>query len=611
MEHTQKLSELAKHIRFNILDMTTRAKSGHPSSSLSAVELMTVLFFDGFLRYDPAHPNNPNNDRVLFSKGHASPLFYALYEVAGVIPQKELKKFRTLGSRLEGHPSMKFPHTEAPTGSLGQGLSVGVGLALHGSYVNKLRYKTYVLLGDSEMAEGQIWEAAEIATQYKLCNLIGILDMNRLGQSGPTMDGRNAKKYERKLKAFGWETTICNGHNIRDIQRAFKKATRARAPFMIIANTIKGKGVSFIEDKEGWHGKPLTLEQKNIAVKALGNINLSAHGKITTPHLVKKKKLRHGPVGKIDYQQGDKIAPRVAYGNALIRLYPKYPELIVLDAEVSNSTKTDSFKKRYPRTYFEMYIAEQNMVSVGLGMARQGSIPVINSFASFLTRAHDQIRMSQYAKQHIIYVGSHAGTSIGHDGPSQMGLADLSFFRSLFNSTVLYPSDAVSAEKCTELALKQKGVVYIRNTRMKLPVLYANTEKFEVGGSKTLRTHKKDIATIFVAGVTVHEALLAHQQLLKERLYVRVIDLYSLKPIDNKTIRKAAKETKLLLTVEDHVAEGGLSDAVRSVFSHNTPDMYSLAVTKSPQSAQPHELLAYESIDSSAIIRTVKRLIKK
>jgi len=611
MASIRTLKQLASRIRYDILDMTTRAKSGHPSSSLSAVELMSVLFFDGFLRYDLAHPNNPNNDRVIFSKGHASPLLYALYAAAGKIPPRELQTLRKFESPLEGHPSMRFRYTEAPTGSLGQGLSVGAGFALNAQYLDKLPYTTYVLLGDSEMAEGQIWEAIELAAHYKLKQLIGILDVNRLGQSGTTMYGHNLMAYKKKLEAFGLVALLCDGHNITDVRRAFTQAKKNNSPSIIIAKTIKGKGVSLMEDKMGWHGKPLTSEQWKHVKDELGDVNHHVRGTIRPPQS-KKIKIRNRRAAKrFFYTHGDEIATRTAYGNALMRLADAYPEMVVLDAEVSNSTKTESFRQTHPKRFFEMYIAEQNMASLAAGLARTGKLPFVNSFAAFLTRANDQIRMNQYSDAHIVYVGSHAGTSIGYDGPSQMGLTDIAFFRSLFNSTVLYPSDAVSAEKCTELAIRQKGTVYIRNTRMKLPVRYNNTEHFSVGGSKTLTKNKKDMVTIIAAGVTVHEALKAHEALLKEHIPIRIIDAYSVKPLDKSTIRKAARETGALIIVEDHVHAGGLGEAVRSLFTKQTPQIQQLCVNKTPRSGKPHELLQYEGIDASAIIRTVRRLIKK
>ena len=610
MASKNDLQNLARVIRHDILDMTTRAQSGHPSSSLSAVELMTVLFFNGFLHYDVKHPHNPSNDHIIFSKGHASPLFYSVFAAAGAMPRKELTSFRKMKSRLEGHPTILFPYTEVPTGSLGQGVSFGVGCALHSTYIQKNSQKTYVLLGDGEMAEGQIWEALAIASHYKLKNLIGILDANRLGQSGPTMHGHNLSQYDQKLKAFGWQTILCDGHNLDEITKAFKQANRSHKPCMIIAKTIKGKGVSFIENKLGWHGKPLSKEQCARAFQEIGNVGVTLHGKVKKPRTTKEKRLSARSPKHCTYTKNELVSPREAYGNALTRLAQAYPRVVVLDAEVSGSTKTNYFRKKFPHRFFEMYIAEQNMVGVAMGMAKQGDIPIVNSFAAFLTRAYDQIRMSQYTNQHIVYVGTHAGTSIGHDGYSQMALQDLALFRGLQNSVVLYPSDAVSTDKCTETALRYKGISYIRNTRMKLPVLYANNTAFPIGGSKVLKKNSRDRATIIAAGVTLHEALKAYDILRQENILVRVIDVYSIKPIDKQTILKSARETKNIIVVEDHVSEGGIVEAVRSACQNTTTHIHSLSVTKTPHSGTPNELLVYENIDSSAIIRTIRRIIK-
>ncbi len=420
----EKLRKLATLIRYYILVMTTEAGSGHPSSSLSATELMSCLLFSGILRFDVDHPKSANNDRLIFSKGHASPLFYALWAAAGELTEKDLSTYRRFGSPLEGHPTVAFPFAEAATGSLGQGLSIGVGMALNAKYLDKLPYRTYVLLGDSEMAEGSQWEAMEIAAYYKLDNLIGVLDVNRLGQRGETMYGWDLNAYEKRISSFGWRTILLDGHSIPEILSAYQEALRGTGqPVMLIAKTIKGKGVSFVENKDGWHGKALKREECDRAVKELGEIDKSVRGEIVPPEdLQLKEKSAQGVPMKINYPADKPVPTRKAYGNALVRIFPEFPRLVSLDGEVSNSTYAEIFKEAYPDRFFEMYIAEQNMVGAALGLSRRGKIPFVSTFAAFFTRAFDQIRMSQYSDANIKFVGSHAGVSIGEDGPSQMGL---------------------------------------------------------------------------------------------------------------------------------------------------------------------------------------------
>ena len=604
-----KLKRLATLIRHHILTSSSAAGSGHPTSSLSAADLMTALFFGGFFKFDVKHPRYHNNDRLIFSKGHASPLFYALWAVAGGFHSRELKNFRKFSSRLEGHPSMDFPFTEVPTGSLGQGLSVGLGMALSAKR-DGLPYKTYVLLGDSEMAEGSVWEAMQVAAYYKADNLVGIIDVNRLGQSRETMHGHNVQAYARKCKAFGWEAVIIDGHSFVEITAAFTKAKRAKGkPTMIIAKTFKGRGVSFIENKEGWHGKTLKHEELEKALLELGTVDTSETIQLGKPLRRVAKRESSRAAQAVAYTKGEKVATRKAYGNALVRIRAKYPQMAVLDAEVSNSTYADGFKNKYPADFFEMFIAEQNMAGVALGLWRRGKIPFVSTFAAFLTRAHDQIRMAQYALASIIFAGSHAGVSIGEDGASQMGLDDMAMFRSILGSAVLYPSDAVSCEKLTEAAPKHGGIVYIRTTREATPILYGNSETFAIGGSKVLRESKKDAATIVAAGITLHEALRAYEDLKERGIYVRVIDLYSVKPIDLKTLKKAAKETAVIITVEDHHREGGLGEAVASTLAPFGGKVQSLAVQKMPRSGKPRELLEYEGISSDAIVKAVCSIV--
>src|SRR3989338_589621 len=482
------LRKLTKLIRYFILVSSTGAGSGHPTSSLSAADLMITLLFRGFFKFDLKNPQDPQNDRLIFSKGHASALFYALFAAAGVISEEEIMTLRKFGSRLEGHPTMDFPYTEVPTGSLGQGLSVGLGMALNSKYLDKTNFKTFVLLGDSEMAEGSVWEAIQIAAYYKLNNLIGILDVNRLGQSRETMYGHKLAAFQKRISSFDWQTFVVDGHSLSKIISTYKKALKVKGkPVMIIAKTLKGKGVSFLENKEGWHGKPLPQAELEKALLELGEIDKTVRGTVAKPSLRAKAKqstkqiaasvatlLPHNDKG---YQKGEMIATRKSYGNALVRLASQYPNIVALDCETSNSTYSELFAKANPEHYFEMFIAEQNMAGVALGLAKMGKIPFISTFAAFFSRAYDQIRMAQYAQTNIKYVGSHAGVSIGEDGASQMGLEDIAMFRTLLGSVVLYPSDAVSTEKLTELAARAKGIVYLRTTRKETPVIYSTDEK--------------------------------------------------------------------------------------------------------------------------------------
>ncbi len=634
---TSDLSGLVKLVRHHILTSTTAAGSGHPSSSLSGVELMTALLFGGVFRFDLDHPEYPNNDRLIFSKGHASPLFYALWAAAGKVSTDELKTLRKFGSKLEGHPTMAFPYTEAATGSLGQGLSIGVGMALNAK-LDKLPYRTYVLLGDSEMTEGSQWEAMLLAAHYKLDNLVGVLDVNRLGQRGPTMFEHRVAEYTKRVKAFGWSTIVVDGHNLPAVLAAYKKVAKAKGkPNMIIAKTLKGKGVSFIENQEGWHGRALKAEELEQALKELGEVDLNVLGEVSRPSTPSNSPLPRGRtsdrpadplppltkgrLGGVDgvtdhvplttYHSGKPVSTRKAYGNALERLAPAIPNLVVLDAEVSNSTYAEQMKKVAPERFFEMYIAEQNMVGAALGFSRRGKIPFVSTFAAFFTRAYDQIRMSQYSDANIKFVGSHGGVSIGEDGSSQMGLEDLAMFRAILGSVVLCPSDAIAAERLVEAACRHRGIVYLRTTRKDTPIHYKADEQFSIGGSKVLRSSPQDAATVVAAGITVHEALAAYEELKASGKMIRVIDLYSIKPLDVETLKRAAQETKAIITVEDHFAEGGLGEAVASALADTGARVHILAVRKMPKSGKPDELLDYEGISRNGIIKAVNGLTRR
>lgn len=601
-----EIRNLAKLIRYYILISTTNAGSGHPTSSMSAVELMTVLLFGNFFRYKIDDPGFVNNDRLIFSKGHASPLLYSLWAAAGAIGTEELLTLRKFKSRLEGHPTFRFPYAEAATGSLGQGLSIGLGMALNAKYIDLLPYNTFVLLGDSEMSEGSQWEAIQIASYYRLDNLIGIIDVNGLGQRGETLFGKNTAAFSKRISAFGWKTLIIDGHNIPEISDAYDEALKSEGePVMIIAGTLKGKGFTVFEDKNGWHGKALLKDQAEAAIKELGEIDKDIKGKIAVPEIIEPL------VQKKDFEEfkveDEIISTRKAYGKSLVNVFSKFPSIVVLDAEVSNSTFSDIFKEKIPERFFEMFITEQNMVGIALGLSLRNKIPFISSFAAFLTRAFDQIRMSRHSNANIKFAGSHAGVSIGEDGVSQMGLEDIAMFRTIPDSVVLYPCDGISTMKLVEKAAGHFGNVYLRTTRMDTSRVYLPDEDFVIGGCKVLKENKKDIACVITAGITVHEALRAYEELKKEGIFVMVIDLYSIKPLDKKTVNDAALKTKFILTVEDHYPEGGLGEAVISALDVLCKFKI-LAVRKIPLSGNPSQLLDYEDISKDSIIREIKKI---
>lgn len=610
----KKLKELATTVRYLIIKATTAAGSGHVSSSLSATDLITTLMFGGnFFHTHLDNPNHPNNDRLIFSKGHAAPLLYAIYTMAHQVDETELLRLRTFDSPLEGHPTMRFPFTEAATGSLGQGLSVGLGMALSAKYLDNLSYKTFVLLGDSEMAEGSVWESIQLASYYETNNLIGILDLNGLGQRGPTMYGHDVKVYEERLNSFGWKTITINGHDLVAIKEALYLARKEKkCPVMIIARTVKGKGISFMENKEGWHGKALTKEEAEKAIKELPNLNISARGVVFKPEKEPPTQHIYTVAQKnIAYRLGEMVAPREAYGEALVSIYPHHQNMVVLDAEVSNSTYAATFNKAHPHRFFEMFIAEQNMVGAALGFSRRGKIPFVSTFAAFFTRAADQIRMAGYSNSNIKFVGSHVGVSIGEDGASQMGLEDIALFRAQMGSVVLCPADGNATVKLVEKAAEHTGNVYLRAARGKTPVIYRPEECFSIGGSKILRKSDQDDVTIVAVGVTVYEALKANEILLSDGISARVIDLYSIKPLDVNALREAADQTGAILTVEDHYEAGGIGDAVSAVIGDSGVKMYRLAVKKLPRSGKPEQLLAYEEIDAAAIVKKVREMVRQ
>jgi transketolase len=613
------LKKLCQLIRYDILTSTTEAKSGHPTTSLSAVELMTTLYFGGFLHLDLKDPKNPTSDRVVFSKGHASPLIYSLYHAAGVISYPELMQLRKISSDLEGHPTFRFKYADVATGSLGQGLSAGVGMAL-GLRLKKLeKQKIWVLLGDSEMAEGQVWEAIQIASHYKLDNLVAIADVNRLGQSTETMLGWDLKTYAKRLESFGWNTIIVeDGHDLKQVYNAYKKITLNSKPTMILAKTVKGKGVSFLENKEGWHGKPLPKDLLEKALQELGKVDLEIRGDIKKPNdkiqMTNDKLITNNKSFIFNYKLGDLIATRLAYGEALLTLGEMNENIVALDGEMSNSTYSEKFAKKFPERYFEMFIAEQNMMTAALGLSKLGFVPFVSTFAAFLTRGFDQLRMAQYSAPNLKIVGSHCGVSIGPDGPSQMGLEDISMFRSILDSTILYPSDAVSAFKLTKIMAEHDGLFYLRTNRKETPVIYDDKEEFTIGGSKVHQSkikNQKSKALIIASGVTLHEALKAQKELAKKGIETAVLDCYSVKPLDTKTITKLTEESGNVVVVEDHYPAGGIGEAVADLIVKNKlkiENFSHLCVRKLPRSGSPEELLHFEEIDSDAIIKAVEKL---
>lgn len=586
-----QVHELAQQLRVDSIRATCAAKSGHPTSSLSAADLMAVLLAR-HLRFDFDQPQHPNRDHLIFSKGHAAPLLYALYKAAGVISDAELLTLRQQGSQLEGHPIPSLPGIDVATGSLGQGLPIGVGIALAGKYLDQLPYRVWVLLGDSEMAEGSIWEALDKAGHYQLGNLIGIVDVNRLGQRGPTELGWDTEAYAARAQAFGWDTIELDGHDLEAIDQALFHAQGERdAPLLIIARTVKGKGVSFLEDKEGMHGSAIQDDKAQAAIAELGgerSIVIKPQPPEARP--VKTQRVAQVEVELPSYEVGSSIATRKAYGDALKALGAR-PDVVALDAEVSNSTYAQEFARAYPERFFEMWIAEQQMVAAAVGLAVRGYTTFASTFAAFFARAYDFIRMAAVSRANLRLSGSHAGVSIGEDGPSQMGLEDLAMLRAVYGSTVLYPCDGNQTARLLQTMADTPGISYIRTTREATPVIYSPDDEFPIGGSKVLHSSFHDQVTIVAAGVTLHEALRAADLLAEEGFRVRVIDAYSVKPIDAATLRQAAAETAGLVVVEDHWAEGGLGDAVLDAFSGQgtLPHVVKLAVRGMPGSATPEE----------------------
>jgi len=564
-------------------------------------ELMACLFFDE-MRYNIKNPHDDANDEFVLSKGHASPILWAAYAEAGIIPLKKLEEYRQYPSALEGHPTPNMPWIKAATGSLGQGLSVGVGMAV-ALRMRKIGARVFVMLGDGECAEGSVWEAVEIGKKLDLSNIVAVVDCNRLGQSGESLHGHDVKKWQQKFASFGWNTFVIDGHNVHEILNALSGARTTHGPSVIIAKTLKRKGVSFLENKEGWHGRALKPEELQKALVEIGPMPDVDSKKFVNPSpKARPEKFKEKSPVPPKYRIGDMVATREAYGTMLEKLGIN-DRVVALDGDVKNSTFSEKFKAFYPERFIECFIAEQNMVGMAVGLSAKGFIPFASTFGTFFTRAHDQLRMAGISRSNIKLCGSHVGVSIGEDGPSQMGLEDLALFRSLPNSVVLYPCDGVSAEKCTQLLANHNGIGYLRTSRPKSPVIYSNSESFKIGGSRLVRRSFRDKVVIITAGVTVHEAIKVSDELRKEKKFVRVIDAYSIKPLDGKAIVSAAKGRKVVV-VEDHYPEGGLGEAVASL---GIPITH-LAVRDIPRSGKPEILMHAFKIDAEAIKNVVGKL---
>lgn len=611
------LRDKATQLRIDSVRATTAAGSGHPTSCASAAEIMSVLFFS-VMRYDPHNPKAPGSDVFVLSKGHAAPILYAAWAEAGLFPREDLIKLRQIDSDLEGHPTPRLSFVDAATGSLGQGLSVGIGIALDAARLEHSDQRVYVLLGDGESAEGSVWEAAEIASHLKLGNLCATIDVNRLGQSDPTMLEHHMEIYKARWQAFGWHPLVVDGHNLEELLAAYETAANTKdRPTVVLAKTHKGKGLPGIEDKDHWHGKALDADTASKVIAGLEKqMQGSENGWKPNPP-AKPKTVKAGAqtgASKMEpspYTVGGKeVATRKGFGDALVAIGKSHPDVVALDGDVKNSTYSEEFKKAFPERFFEGYIAEQNMVGMAMGLAARGKIPFASTFACFLSRAYDFVRMAAISELNIKLVGTHVGVSIGEDGPSQMGLEDLAMTCAEPNFTVLYPADATSAWRAVELMTNHKGPSYLRIGRPNGPVLYNADELFAIGKCKVLRKSDKDRVLIVAGGVTVLEALTAYDELQKAKIPVRVIDVFSVQPIDREEIIASARAVKgIVITVEDHYEHGGLGDAVLSALAQEDAKVHKLAVREIPRSGKPKELLERFGISAKHIVDAVKQAV--
>ncbi len=600
--------ELGQQLRVDSIRSSSAAGSGHPTSSMSAADLMAVLM-SKYLHYDFGAPDNPRNDHLIFSKGHASPLLYAIYKAAGAISDQEMLTFRQFGSRIEGHPTPMLPWVDVATGSLGQGLPISVGVAIAGKKLDRLPFRVWTLCGDSEMAEGSMWEAFEAAAHHGLDNLTAIIDVNRLGQTGETMHGWDLDAYRRRAEAFGWEAIEIDGHDIAAIDGALARAVETTdRPTVVIARTEKGHGVKAVANLPGKHGKP--LDDPDAAIEELGGIR-DIRVEVPKPEIAGEPHVFETTALNLPtYEPGTKEATRKAFGDALVALGRSDGRVVAVDGEVGNSTYTEEFGAVLPERFFQSYIAEQQMIATAVGMQVRGWKPFAATFAAFLARAYDFVRMAAISRANISVAGSHAGVSIGEDGPSQMALEDLASFRAIHGSTVLYPSDANQAAALVPQMAEREGIVFMRTTREKTPILYPLSEAFHIGGSRTVRTSENDALTVIAAGITLHESLAAADTLASEGISVRVIDAYSVKPLDEETVRTAGRETGAILTVEDHWPEGGIGDAVLDALAAEQPHpvVVKLAVRSMPTSGTPAELLSAAGIDAAHIVAAAREL---
>jgi len=604
----EQLHELAQQLRVDSVRAAAAAGSGHPTSSMSAADLMAVLFAR-YLRYDFEAPEQKANDHLVFSKGHASPLLYGLYKMAGAIDDEELLTFREFGSRLQGHPTPEIPWVDVATGSLGQGLPISIGIALAGAKLESAEFRVWVLCGDSELAEGSMWEAFEHAGHAGLDNLIAIIDVNRLGQRGPTMHEWDTSSWAARARACGWQVQEIDGHDLEAIDAAYAQALEADGPAAIFARTKKGSGVAAVEDQPNQHGKPLA--DPEAAVEELGGIR-SLRVEVQPPPEPRAYEIARKPVERPSYAVGEKVATRSAYGDALAWLGSIDEKVVALDGEVGNSTYAERFAAAHPDRFFEMYIAEQQLVAAAVGLQTRGWKPFASSFGAFLSRAYDFVRMGAISNADLKLCGSHVGVSIGPDGPSQMALEDIASLRAVFGSVVLYPSDPNQTVQLLDAMRLHRGVSYMRTTRAATPTLYGPDATFEIGGSGTLRSSEDDAVTLIGAGITLHESLVAAERLAAAGIDARVIDLYSVKPVDAKTLLRAAAETRALVTIEDHWHEGGIGETVAGVLAGagaSTP-LTRLAVSDRPRSGPPEALLAAAGIDADHIVVAVGKALE-
>jgi transketolase len=654
--NTSETESAARWMRYWILKMTTRAESGHVTSSLSAVDILAAIMDSGFI-YDVENPHNQNNDRLIFSKGHATPLYYSFWALTSGIEPEQLLEYRQFGSILEGHPTPQFIHTIAATGSLGMGLGIGTGVAL-GFKKLKSTGKVWVLLGDGELAEGSVWESAAFASQNNLNNLIAIVDINRLGQSGETAYGWNDSVYKQRFEAWGWKTIIVDGHNIKDIKRGLHEASQiSNTPIVILAKTIKGRGVSFLENIEGWHGKALNEEECKRALAELGDIKHNLQIKLTAPkttmHINRKvapeilssstslfedpktnnyvdscfrrndgqkngdnsniKEHIPNPLQPTTHNPQPDISPREAIGHQLAIAAEDDDRLLIIDGDVKNSTHSEIVSQKTPEQLIECYIAEQQMVELAIGLDKIGFAPVVDTFAAFLTRAHDQIRMAAISKSNIIFIGTHVGISIGKDGPSQMGLEDIAMFRPLVDSTIVSPADTHSAIQLTTQLIGCRGIRYIRALREVTPCIYNQKDQIEVGKWHVLKNTSKSQVAILATGISVHSALKAHDKLLSDNIPTMIVDCYSIKPLDKDKLIEIATKFRHIIIVEDHYYQGGLGDSILEALSELNiviPNVYKIAVQNIPRSGTPKDLMQNEGIDEKGIIKKVKMIVK-